>query len=233
MNLALLRRTIACCFFALLASATLPAQKPPPQRSPPAQKPPTPAQKPPVFDGTKYLPLKVGRQMRYQVTVTPPIGKQRQATATNRTPATTDLNGKTYFKVTTTFTGLPLMPDQLIYYRPAAEGVFQVLGGDEESSEWLYLPARIKIGDHWGADTPSGQFRFAAVGLEDVVTPKGKYPNCLKLQVTMKKKLLTNTQFQWLAAGIGVVKQSDSNAVFASATVLEEIAQEKVPQSGR
>lgn len=191
------------------------------------------AQKPPAFDGTKYMPLKVGREMRYQVTVTPPLGQPRKATATNRTPEQTDLNGKTYYKVTTTITGVPFIPDQLIYYRSAPEGVYQVLGGDEESPEWLYLPAKIKIGDQWGADTPSGKFRFTAVGMEDVVTPNGKYSKCLKLQVTMKKTLVTNSQQQWLAAGIGVVKQSDSNAVFSSATVLDEIKQPDKPETGR
>lgn len=215
MRLALLSKTIIFCFCALLAPALLLAQKPP------------------TFDGTKYLPLRVGREMRYQVTVTPPVGQPRKATATNRTPEQTDLNGKTYFKVTTTITGVPFIPDQLIYYRPAAEGVYQVLGGDEDSPEWLYLPAKIKIGDRWGADTPSGKFRFAAVGVEDVVTPKGKYQKCLKLQVTMKKTLVTNTQYQWLAAGIGVVKQSDTNAVFSSATLLDEVKQAEEPKPNR
>lgn len=214
MKRASLRKAITFCFLAFVAS-------------------PLRAEKPQTFDGTKYLPLKVGREMRYQVTVTPPLGQPRKATATNRTPEQTDLNGKTYYKVTTTITGVPFIPDQLIYYRSAPEGVYQVLGGDEKSPEWLYLPAKIKIGDRWGAETPSGNFRFAAVGVEDVLTPNGKYPNCLKLQVMMKKTLVTNTQQQWLAAGVGVVKQSDSNAVFSSATVLEEIKQGKEPEAGQ
>jgi hypothetical protein len=191
------------------------------------------AQKPQIFDGTKYLPLQLGREMRYQVTVKPPLGSARQATATNRMPEKADLNGKTYYKVTTSITGVPFIPDQLLYYRKAPEGVFQVLGGDEESPEWLYLPAKIKIGDRWGADTPSGSFRFTAVGVEDVVTPKGKYPNCLKLQVTIKKTLITNTQQQWLAAGVGQVKQTDSNIGFSSVSILEEVKQGKEPPAGR
>ena len=179
-----------------------------------------------TVDGRQYLPLEAGREMRYQVTVTPPLGKPRQATATNKTEQAV-LNGKTYFKTTTTITGVPFIPDQAIFYRSTADGIYQVLEGDEESPEWLYLPAKIKIGDRWGAETPSGNFTFSAVAFEDVETPSGKYPNCLKLRVIMKKTLVTNTQEQWLARGVGSVKQSDSNAVFSSATVLEQVTTDK------
>ncbi|MGH7136556.1 MAG: TapB family protein [Pirellulales bacterium] len=184
---------------------------------------PARAEKPPTtIDGRQYLPLEGGREMRYQVKVTPPLGKPRMATATNKTEQAV-LNGKTYFKTTTTVTGVPFIPDQAIYYRSSPDGVYQVLEGDEESPEWLYLPAKIKAGDRWGAETPSGTFSFTAVGFEDVETPAGKYAHCLKLRVTMKKTLITNTQEQWLAPGVGSVKQSDSNPVFSSATVLEEV----------
>jgi hypothetical protein len=180
-----------------------------------------------AVDGTRYLPLAVGRETRYQVTVTPPIGKARKATATNKTVEKTPIYGKTYYKVTTSITGVPFMPDTLIYYRPSADGIYQILKGDEESPEWLYLPATIEVGDHWGAKTPSGDFEFKAIGFEDVVTPGGKYAHCLKLSVTMKTTLATNRQEQWLANGVGVVKQTDSNAIFSSATVLEEVKEPK------
>jgi hypothetical protein len=176
-----------------------------------------------AVDGTRYLPLIVGREMRYQVTVTPPIGKARKATATNKTVEKTTLNGKTYYKVTTSITGVPFMPDTLIYYRSTVDGVYQVLEGDEKSPEWLYLPATIEIGDLWGAKTPSGDFEFEALGLEDVVTPSGKYPKCLKLSVAMKTTLATNNQVQWLAPGVGSVKQTDINAIFSATTILEEV----------
>jgi hypothetical protein len=183
------------------------------------------AEKPQIIDGTQYMPLELGREMRYHVTVTPPLGKARKATATNKASEQVVLQGKTYFKVTTTITGVPFMPDTFIYYRKAPDGVYQILEGDEKSPEWLYLPAKIKIGDRWGAETPSGDYQFTAEKLEDVETPTGKYANCLKLKVTMKKTLVTNTQEQWLAPGIGVVKQSDSNVFFSSSTILEEVNQ--------
>ncbi|HVA46410.1 MAG TPA: hypothetical protein VNH11_08555 [Pirellulales bacterium] len=167
--------------------------------------------------------------MKYQVTVEPPVGTPRKATATNRVAERTVLNDKSYFKVTTTITGVPFIPDTLIYYRATRDGVYQVLEGDEQSPEWLYLPSSFKIGDRWGAKTTSGDFEFTAFGFEDVETPAGKYPHCLKLSVVMKKTLATNTQQQWLAAGVGVVRQTDSNPLFASTTVLEEISNGKSP----
>jgi len=176
-----------------------------------------------TFDGTEYLPLELGREMRYQVTVTPPLGKPRKATATNKVAEQTGLNGKTYYKVTTTIGGLPFIPDQLMYYRSSPQGVYQVLEGDEKSPEWLYLPAKIELGDRWGAKRPSGDYEFTAVALEDVETPSGKYPGCLKLSVTMKTRFATNKQEQWLAPGVGVVKQTDSNVFFSLVTLLDEV----------
>jgi hypothetical protein len=169
------------------------------------------------------MPLELGREMRYQITVSPTIGKSREATATNKVAEQTTLENKVYFKVTTTIGGVPFMPDTLMYYRPSPAGVFQILEGDEKSPEWLYLPAKIKMGDRWGTETPSGNFQFTALAVEDVETPSRKYAKCLKLKVTIKKTFVTNTQEQWLAPGVGVVKQTDSNAFFSSISTLKEI----------
>ncbi len=174
------------------------------------------------LDGTRYLPLEQGREMRYKVAVSPALGKSREATATNKVVGRTTLNGKTYYKVTTTIEGVPFFPDTVMYYRPSPEGVYQVLEGDEKSAEWLYLPAKIKIGDRWGAKKPSGDYEFTAVAVEDVETPSGKYARCLKLSVSMKTTFATNKQEQWLAPGVGSVKQTDSNLFFSSTTLLDE-----------
>ena len=176
-----------------------------------------------VLDGTEYLALEPGREVRYRVTVTPPLGKPRSATATNKVAGPTTLSGKTYYKVTTTIEGVPFFPDTLMYYRSSPQGIYQVLEGDEKSPEWLYLPAKIKIGDRWGAKRPSGDYEFTAVAVEDVETPNRKYVGCLKLSVTMKTRLATNKQEQWLAPGVGSVKQTDSNIFFSSTTLLDEI----------
>jgi hypothetical protein len=190
------------------------------------------ADPPVVVQGSRYMPLQLGREMRYQVTVSPPLGKPREATATNKMAEQVVLKDKTYFKVTTTITGVPFMPDTLIYYRHAPAGVYQVLEGDEKSPEWLYLPAKIKIGDQWGAETPSGNYQFTAAAFEDVETPGRSYPKCLKLKVTMKKTLVTNTEEQWLAPGVGVVKQTDSNTFFSSTSFLKEV-KEGAPKEGK
>ncbi|OYV94292.1 MAG: hypothetical protein B7Z73_02880, partial [Planctomycetia bacterium 21-64-5] len=116
------RKTKACYFVAILAACLSVSFAAPPARG--KHKP---------IDGTQYLPLALGRVMKYQVTVEPPVGKPRKATATNRVAERTVLNDKTYFKVTTTITGVPFIPDTLIYYRSTPDGVYQVLEGDEQS----------------------------------------------------------------------------------------------------
>jgi len=179
-----------------------------------------------IYDGRDYLPLESGRVLRYQVTWSPPIGEPRSARATSTLTGEISVAEKSYFKQVTTISGIPFSPTTTAYYRSAPEGVFQILEGDEDRPEWLYLPRAIKIGNTWRATTSQGELEFEAAGVEDVETPSGAYANCLKLSLTIKGALGTATEVQWLAPGAGFVKQVDRNPLFSSTTLLEEITQD-------
>lgn len=175
------------------------------------------------IDGRDYLPLVVGRVMHYDISWIPPVGEVRSATATADVQAQVEIAGKTYFKQVTKISGIPFSPTTVIYFRSAPEGVFQVFEGDESKPEWPYLPAEIKIGDRWSATTVQGDVEFTAKGIEDVETPSGTYRDCLKLSLVIKTALGKATEDQWLAPGVGSVKQVDRNALFFSTTLLKEV----------
>lgn len=176
------------------------------------------------IDGRIYLPLVVGRVMHYDISWTPPVGEARPANATGDVQAQVEIAGKTYFKQVTKISGIPFSPTTVIYFRRAAEGIYQIFEGDESKPEWLYLPAKIRIGDRWSAKTVQGDVEFTAAGIEDVDTPSGTYRDCLKLSLVIKTPLGKATEDQWLAPGVGSVKQVDRNPLFSSTTLLKEVS---------
>lgn len=176
-----------------------------------------------IPDDADYLPLEVGRTMVYDVTWSLPGLKPGQATATGTVVGRVEVDGTSYFKQTTTVSGIPYNLTKTALFRRTPRGIFQIWEGEEDSAEWLYLPADVKPGDAWASTSPSGDYEFRADGLEDVETPSGTYRNCLKLSLTIKATLTGGSDEQWLAPGIGVVKQIDRNRFFTSTTLLKEI----------
>lgn len=170
-----------------------------------------------------YLPLEVGRTMVYDVTWSLPGLNPGQATATGSMVGRVEVDGKSYFQQTTTVSGLPYNLTKTALFRRTPQGIFQIWEGEEDSEEWLYLPADVKPGDEWTSTSPSGDYEFRAEGLEDVETPSGTYRDCLKLSLTIKATLSGGSDEQWLAPGVGVVKQVDRNRFFTSTTLLKEV----------
>ncbi len=181
------------------------------------------------YDGRDYLPLRSGRIMHYQVTWSPPLGEPRSARATSTLTGGVSVAGKAYFKQVTEISGIPFSPTTTVYYRSGPEGVYQILEGDQDRPEWLYLPSRIVLGDTWRATTTQGELEFEAAAVEDVETASGTYRGCLKLLLTIKGTLGTATEEQWLAPGVGFVKQADRNPLFSSTTLLEEVTPDDDP----
>lgn len=170
-----------------------------------------------------YLPLEIGRTLVYDVTWSLPGLKPGQATATGTMVGRVEVDGKSYFQQTTAVSGIPYNLTKTALFRRTPQGIFQIWEGEEDSPEWLYLPAGVTPGDAWTSTSPSGDYEFRAEGFEDVETPSGTYRDCLKLSLTIKATLTGGSDEQWLAPGIGVVKQVDRNRFFTSTTVLKEI----------
>lgn len=170
-----------------------------------------------------YLPLEVGRTLVYDVTWSLPGLKPGKAEATGTMVGQVEVAGNSYFQQTTAVSGIPYNLTKTALFRRTPRGIFQIWEGEEDSPEWLYLPAGVKPGDAWKSTSPSGDYEFRADGLEDVDTPSGTYRDCLKLSLTIKATLTGGSDEQWLAPGIGVVKQVDRNRLFTSTTLLKEI----------
>ncbi|HEV3022099.1 MAG TPA: hypothetical protein VGX76_06515 [Pirellulales bacterium] len=166
-----------------------------------------------------YLPLSLTSRWEYDVEYQAPLADPRQATAVTRVEGQRTIAGKQYFKVVLQVS-IPLVPTSVTYYCKTAAGVFQILDGEEDAGEWLYLPAELEAGKRWTATAGSKHLEFEVLGHEDVSCGDTVYPDCIHLAVKIKSSLGTNQQEQWLAAGVGIVKQSDQTLLFKSVSTL-------------
>jgi hypothetical protein len=166
-----------------------------------------------------YLPLTLTSQWDYDVEYQAALSDPRQTTAVTRVEGQRTIAGKPYFKVVLQVR-IPLVPKSVTYYRKTAEGVYQILEGEEADGEWLYLPADLETGKQWTATTRSKELEFEVLGREDVTCGDTVYHDCVHLSLVIKSSLGTNQQEQWLATGVGIVKQTDQTMLFKSVSTL-------------
>lgn len=176
-----------------------------------------------------YLPLAADSRWEYDVTIELPVVGSQQAGAVTKVEGQVDIGGKTYYKVVTEISGAPVNPKHVAFYRPAAEGVYQILEGEKEYGEWLYLPRRLAVGQKWNAETGPSKFNFAVAERRDLDCLGKTYENCLLILIEMQSKFGSMKQEQWLAPGVGPVKQVDHHALFESTAVLKKHIAGKPP----
>jgi hypothetical protein len=127
--------------------------------------------------------------------------------------------------------GAPVNPKHVAYFRPSSQGIYQILEGEEEHGEWLYLPAKLEVGRKWSADTGKSTFNFEIVGRGDVDCLGTTYRDCVQLAIDMRSKFGSIKQELWLAPGIGPVKQVDHHTLFDSTAVLKKRGGERQSNS--
>src|SRR6185437_444726 len=184
-----------------------------------AVRPPKPR---PAEAAPDYMPLSLGDRWEYDVTIELPLLAAKQASATTKVEGLYEIDGKKYYKVVMQVSGAPVNPKSVVYCRPTAKGVFQILEGEEKESEWLYLPRELKVGQKWTAATSGSKFTFEVTGRGDVDCLGKTYKNCFQITVDMQSKFGSIKQEQWLAPGIGLVKQVDHHSLFDSTAVLRK-----------
>ncbi len=169
-----------------------------------------------------YLPLSTRSRWEYDVTIDLPLGVQKQASAVTKVDGRVEIDGKTYFKVVMQVYGAPVNPTNVVYFRPTDKGLYQILEGEEKHGEWLFLPKELKVGQKWSASTPSSKFEFEVTDRCDLTCLGKTYKNCIALSVDMKSKFGSISQKQWLAPGVGLVKQFDDHTLFDSTAELKK-----------
>lgn len=215
------------------ASAASEDRDPPPQDSPRTDAPREQDSQPAAEnDAARYMPLSADSRWEYDVTIQLPLGVSQQASAATEVLGMAEIEGKTYYKAAMQVSGAPVNPKHVAYFRPSSQGIYQILEGEEEHGEWLYLPAKLEVGRKWSADTGKSTFTFEVFGRGDVDCLGTTYEDCLQLVIDMRSKFGSIKQELWLAPGVGPVKQVDHHALFDSTAVLKKhVGGEPPPQS--
>lgn len=186
------------------------------------------------IDAADYLPLAAPSRWEYDVTIDLPLGVSQQASAVTEVEGLVEIGDKRYYKVVMQVFGAPVEVKHVAFYRPSERGMFQMLEGEEEHGEWLYLPPRLKVGQKWSAETGKSTFHFEVVDRRDLDCLGKIYQDCLQIAIEMKSKFGSIKQEQWLAPGVGPVKQIDHHALFDSTSLLKKyVADEPSPKSTR
>lgn len=170
-----------------------------------------------------YLPLSRGSRWEYDVTIDLPLVGAKQAGAVTQVEGLYEIDGKTYCKTVMQVHGAPVNPKNVAYFRPTKKGVFQILEGEEKQGEWLYLPRELKVGQKWNAATTSSKFAFEVTARGDVDCFGKIYKDCIQITIDMQTKFGSIKQEQWLAPGVGPVKQVDHHTLFDSTAVLKKL----------
>jgi hypothetical protein len=180
-------------------------------------------------DAAMYMPLAADSRWEFDVTIELPLGAMQKAGAVTEVTGLAEIDGKTYYKAVMQVSGAPVNPKHVAYFRPSTQGLYQILEGEEEHGEWLYLPAKLEVGKKWSADTGKSTFNFEVIGRGDVDCQGKTYRDCLQLVIDMRSKFGSIKQELWLAPGVGPVKQVDHHTLFDSTAVLKKRVGGKLP----
>lgn len=118
----------------------------------------TPARSDQVSEArSSYFPLSDGAEWVYAAQYFAPAAGVQKGKVVVRVDGTEIINGKTYSRLVTLFSGIPGAMDQTDYYRTAKEGIYIVHGREKNSAEQLYLPFPIEVGKSWTVKGPDAK----------------------------------------------------------------------------
>jgi hypothetical protein len=130
------------------------------------------------------------------------------ASMVTRVDEQTTIQGKRYYKMIITFTGIPGLDQQISYSRSTPEGVYTIDGDSMDKPEYLETPFPVSVGSSWTSVGPSSRGTYHALDLETVETGNETFKDCLKVSVKTDGKTGSGEGTEYLAPGIGMVRMS-------------------------
>ena len=181
-----------------------------------------------------YFPLEKNKKWSYEVVITPEIDKPIVYKKINYSIGKTKVKNEIYF---------PFLRENgsIYYYKKDKNGIYRNgLSFEKDNAinfhkkERLVLPNPISLGDKWEVDsktylilkrypyydyraTTNFQIEYEIISKnQTVITPAGKFKNCLFVRGTGKTKFIGDSEIgtieinisseEWYAKGIGLIK---------------------------
>jgi len=123
-----------------------------------------------------YYPLHIGDEWSWLVKVVMSDGKVMEGSLYDKTEATVEKNGKTYFRMRFWSEGPPKNIEKTNLKRKGEKGVYAINGRDENASEEFEFGLPLYTGATW--QHGKGENTATVLGLERVEIDGKTYENC-------------------------------------------------------
>jgi hypothetical protein len=161
--------------------------------------------------GESYFPeSSKGSQWEYSIEYTTPFAGIQKGKVLTRVDEEVVIDGKSYFKYVTVFSGIPGAKSEINYYRRAKDGIYKT--SDKDIPEYLVTPFPLTVGKTWTVKDSNNEIEYRVDRIETAELFDKKFDNCLKItfEGTIKKTegSLNIKGYIYKAEGIGDVKSS-------------------------
>ena len=158
--------------------------------------------------GSEYFPeASLGGRYEYSVEYRSLLSVEHASMVTRADEQTT-IQGKRYYKMVSTFIGIPGLDQQISYSRSTPEGVYLIDGDSMDKPEYLDTPLPVSVGSSWTSVGPSSRTTYHALDFESVETGSEAFKNCLKVSFKTDGKTGASEGTEYLAPNIGMVRMS-------------------------
>ncbi len=182
---------------------------------------------PKAVEAPDYFPLAVGNRWQYRATYRLATGNTFDATASLTIKGIETIAGREYFKAVIRTKGVLGDPVTTKYYRRTATGIVES-GGPKAGEEITLLPVPLRHGATWTTVLPDELFfgkvtsrQEATLGWK-VPTEEEAFHNCARIASTVETRLGSMQHEQWLAPGVGIVRQKQTSSLWSMESVLTE-----------
>jgi len=159
--------------------------------------------------GEEYLPLRVGEECDYTLTLGGPGGTVT-GKARSRTTRTA-IAGRQYHRVAFVYDGLPGAEPDVWYYRRSANGIHGTDDTSGNQREMLMFPFPVEVDFTWSDSTTvaSGEahsFRARIEAIEAVELFARTYDHAVRVSDSGRRGLVSWEGTQYYARNVGIVK---------------------------
>lgn len=174
-----------------------------------------------------YFPLAVGHRWDYRATYRLATGNTINATASLTIEGLEVIAGQEYFKAVIRTSGVLGDPVTTKYYRRTATAIVEA-GSTKGGAEITLLPVPLTHGANWTTVLPDELFlgkvtsrQEATIGWKVPVEGEA-FRNCARIASTVETRLGSMKHDQWLAPGVGIVRQKQTCTLWSMESVLTE-----------
>lgn len=182
---------------------------------------------PVAVEAPDYFPLAVGHHWDYRATYRLVTGNTIEATASLTIEGMETIAGQDYYKAVIRTSGVLGDPVTTKYYRRTATAIVEA-GSEKAAGEITLLPLPLGDGAKWTTVLPDELF-FGKVTAHQEATIGWKVPvegeafrNCVRIASTVETRLGSMKHDQWLAPGVGIVRQKQTCTLWSMESVLTE-----------